>query len=249
VYQARDKTTKEIVALKRIKMSNQQHGISITLLREVQILLQMNHPNVLKVKEIVRGTILDDIFLVMEYIDFELYDFLKTTSSETPLLSSEIKCLLKQLLQGLTALHSQWIVHRDLKTQNLLLTSGGKLKIADFGSARSIGFSTIPSHLSLSSNQLTSSSFTTPRSISPMQQSSSSNILNQSRAVRLSPTITTPLYRAPEIFLGSTSYTSAVDMWAVGAIFAELSLGAPFFTGQNEVSYLFDVFLIRLYYI
>lgn len=56
-----------------------------------------------------------------------------------PFLNSEIKTLLLQLTSGVTYLHENWILHRDLKTSNLLLNNRGQLKIADFGMARYFG--------------------------------------------------------------------------------------------------------------
>lgn len=56
-----------------------------------------------------------------------------------PFLSSEIKQLLLQLTSGIAYLHDKWILHRDLKTSNLLLNNRGQLKIADFGMARYVG--------------------------------------------------------------------------------------------------------------
>ena len=56
-----------------------------------------------------------------------------------PFLASEVKTLLQQLASGVAYLHSNWILHRDLKTSNLLLNNRGQLKIADFGMARYAG--------------------------------------------------------------------------------------------------------------
>lgn len=56
-----------------------------------------------------------------------------------PFLTSEIKTLLSQLVSGVSYLHTNWIIHRDLKTSNLLLNNRGQLKIADFGMARYFG--------------------------------------------------------------------------------------------------------------
>jgi len=56
-----------------------------------------------------------------------------------PFLASEVKTLLRQLASGVAYLHDRWILHRDLKTSNLLLDNRGRLKIADFGMARYVG--------------------------------------------------------------------------------------------------------------
>jgi len=56
-----------------------------------------------------------------------------------PFLASEVKTLLLQLASGVAYLHDNWILHRDLKTSNLLLNNRGQLKIADFGMARYVG--------------------------------------------------------------------------------------------------------------
>lgn len=56
-----------------------------------------------------------------------------------PFLSSEVKRLLLQLTSGVAYMHENWILHRDIKTSNLLLNNRGQLKIADFGMARYVG--------------------------------------------------------------------------------------------------------------
>lgn len=73
-------------------------------------------------------------------MDFSEHD-LKTLLDDMrePFLPSETKTLMLQVLSGLGFLHSQWIMHRDLKTSNLLINNRGELKIADFGMARYYG--------------------------------------------------------------------------------------------------------------
>jgi cell division cycle 2-like protein len=56
-----------------------------------------------------------------------------------PFLAGEFKTVMIQLLRGVAHLHHNWILHRDLKTSNLLMSHRGVLKIADFGLAREYG--------------------------------------------------------------------------------------------------------------
>lgn len=72
VYRAKDKKTNEIVALKRLKMEKEKEGFPITSLREVDILLKMQHPNIVTVREIVVGSNMDKIYMAMDYVEHDL---------------------------------------------------------------------------------------------------------------------------------------------------------------------------------
>ncbi|XP_059657737.1 cyclin-dependent kinase G-2-like isoform X2 [Cornus florida] len=137
VYRARDKKTGEIVALKKVKMEKEREGFPMTSLREINILLSFHHPSVVDVKEVVVGSNLDSIFMVMEYMEHDLKGLMDTMKQ--PFSQSEVKCLMLQLLEGVKYLHDNWVLHRDLKTSNLLLNNRGELKICDFGLARQYG--------------------------------------------------------------------------------------------------------------
>jgi cell division cycle 2-like protein len=137
VYRAKDKETGEIVALKKFKLEREKEGFPITALREISLLLQLQHPNVVCLKEIVVGGSHQNIYLVMEFLEHDLRDLMD--EMKTPFLASEIKCLMRQLLSGVAFLHEHWVIHRDLKTSNLLLNNKGVLKLADFGLARHYG--------------------------------------------------------------------------------------------------------------
>ncbi|KAL0421533.1 UNVERIFIED_CONTAM: Cyclin-dependent kinase G-2 [Sesamum latifolium] len=137
VYRARDKKTGEIVALKKVKMEKEREGFPLTSLREINILLSFHHPSIVDVKEVVVGSSLDSIFMVMEYMEHDLKGLMETMKQ--PFSQSEVKCLMLQLLGGIKYLHDNWVLHRDLKTSNLLLNNRGELKICDFGLARQYG--------------------------------------------------------------------------------------------------------------
>jgi cell division cycle 2-like protein len=137
VYRAECKKTHEIVALKRLKMEKEKEGFPITSLREINTLMKAPHENIVRVKEIVVGSNMDKIFIVMEYVEHDLKSLMETMKK--PFLLGEVKTLLVQLLSAIAHLHDNWILHRDLKTSNLLLSHKGILKVGDFGLAREYG--------------------------------------------------------------------------------------------------------------
>ncbi|KAF3785348.1 putative serine/threonine-protein kinase, partial [Nymphaea thermarum] len=137
VYRAKNKKSGEIVALKKVKMEKEREGFPLTSLREINILLSFHHPSIVDVKEVVVGSNLDSILMVMEYMGHDLKGLME--SVKQPFSHSEVKCLMLQLLEGIKYLHDNWVLHRDLKTSNLLLNNRGELKICDFGLARQYG--------------------------------------------------------------------------------------------------------------
>ncbi|KAK3401007.1 kinase-like domain-containing protein [Sordaria brevicollis] len=138
VARAREIETGKVVALKRLKIDpKDRSGLPVTGLREIQILKDCNHRNIVKLKEVVVGDdtrSIENIFIVLEFLEHDLKSILEDMPE--PFLASEVKTLLLQLCSGISYLHSHYILHRDLKTSNLLLNNRGQLKIADFGMAR-----------------------------------------------------------------------------------------------------------------
>lgn len=200
VYRAKCKITNEIVALKRLKMEKEKEGFPITSLREINTLLKSSHENIVGVREIVVGSNMDKIFIVMEYVEHDLKSLME--SMKQPFLLGEVKTLLRQLLSAIAHLHDNWILHRDLKTSNLLLNHKGILKVGDFGLAREYG--------------------------SPLKP--------------YTPIVVTLWYRAPELLLESNKYSTPIDCWSIGCVFAEFITMKPFFPGKSELNQLELIF-------
>ncbi|KAL6894954.1 kinase-like domain-containing protein [Trichoderma evansii] len=142
VARATELSTGRVVAIKRLKLeAGDPNGLPVTGLREIQILKRCQHRNVVKLEEVVVGNDVgkpdNSIFLVLEFVEHDLKSILDDMPE--PFLSSEVKRLLLQLASGVAYLHDNYILHRDLKTSNLLLNNRGLLKIADFGMARYVG--------------------------------------------------------------------------------------------------------------
>ncbi|KAK3860357.1 hypothetical protein Pcinc_033589 [Petrolisthes cinctipes] len=140
VYRAREKATNQIVALKRLKMEKEKEGFPITSLREVNTLMKGQHENIVRVREIVVGSNMDKIYIVMDYVEHDLKSLMETMRQKKQMFTiGELKTLMRQLLGAVHHLHDNWILHRDLKTSNLLLSHRGILKVGDFGLAREYG--------------------------------------------------------------------------------------------------------------
>ena len=201
VYRAIDRTTSEVVALKKIRLDHSDEGIPQTALREVSILQELHHPNVVNLKDVM--CIQDSkLYLVFEYVQQDLKQAMEKRLNSAS--SGLLKKLFWQMLRGLSFCHSHRIIHRDLKPANILLTKDNELKLADFGLARAF--------------HVPSSTFTHE--------------------------VVTLWYRAPEILLGIRHYSSAVDIWSVGCIFAELFRRKVLFRGDSEIGQLFEIFQI-----
>merc|ERR1719440_805134 len=129
----------EVVALKRVRMDNEKEGFPITAIREIKILKILNHKNVVRLKEIVTSKGSDynqgkgSIYMVMEFLE---HDLTGLTDAGQKFTVPQIKCYMKQLLEGLAYCHAQKVLHRDIKGSNLLISNDGHLKLADFGLAR-----------------------------------------------------------------------------------------------------------------
>lgn len=138
VYKATCKDSKELMALKKLKLESETEGFPITSIRETITLLKGKHPNVIDVREIVFGSSsrLDEIYIVMEFMDRDLKSLI--SDMKRPFEIEEVKLLMQQLISAIAHLHHNWILHRDLKTSNLLINKG-ILKVGDFGLAREYG--------------------------------------------------------------------------------------------------------------
>jgi len=243
VYRARDKKTGEIVALKRIRLRPEssrrererrkssdakkqrfdEEGFPVTSLREIVLLQKLSHRNVINLREVVvkHGSKVSDerYFLVFDYCDHDIGRILDDHlySRKERFSESEVKCIMTQILSGLQYLHSEWIVHRDLKVSNLLYNSRGEVKLADFGLARFFGSPLRPY---------------TPRVVTLWYRAPELLLRDE--------TVSDP--RTLPGDMRKLHYSTAIDLWAAGCIFGELLLGKPLLPGKDEIDQLKRIF-------
>ncbi|XP_054425805.1 cyclin-dependent kinase 19 isoform X1 [Pteronotus mesoamericanus] len=205
VYKARRKDGKDEkeYALKQIEGT----GISMSACREIALLRELKHPNVIALQKVFLSHSDRKVWLLFDYAEHDLWHIIKfhraSKANKKPmqLPRSMVKSLLYQILDGIHYLHANWVLHRDLKPANILVMGEGpergRVKIADMGFARL---------------------FNSP--LKPLAD--------------LDPVVVTFWYRAPELLLGARHYTKAIDIWAIGCIFAELLTSEPIFHCRQE---------------
>lgn len=121
------------VAIKRIHVTD-IHKISPTITKEIDIMKQLKHPNIIKMHEVIYESDFDNINIIMEYASMgSLHDYLKKNKNISEITS---KYFMRQIACGLKYLLSKNIMHRDLKPHNILMFENNILKIADFGLAK-----------------------------------------------------------------------------------------------------------------
>nr|CAD7572080.1 unnamed protein product [Timema californicum] len=227
VYKARDRRSSDLVALKKVRLENEKEGFPITAVREIKILRQLNHKNIVNLREVVtdKQDALDfrkdkgSFYLVFEYMDHDLMGLLE--SGMVDFNEAHNASIMRQLLDGLNYCHKKNFLHRDIKCSNILheqqflhsstvwklypdctlvLSSRGEVKLADFGLARLY-------------------------SAEDRQRPYTNKVI-------------TLWYRPPELLLGEERYGPAIDVWSCGCILGELFWKKPLFRANIELAQL-----------
>ncbi|QDZ17652.1 CDK activating kinase [Chloropicon primus] len=200
VFRAKDRRTGRLVAIKKIRMGKAKEGVNVTAIREIKFLKELQHKNVIELIDVFPHK--RNLYLVYEYMTSDLEAIIKDKAN-IRLKLGDIKAYMQAILEGLAACHRYWIMHRDVKPNNILLGPEGQIKLADFGAGRIFG--------------------------SPNDRKFTTQVFAR-------------WYRAPELLFDSQRYSSAVDMWAVGCVFAELMLRRPWLPGNNDLEQLSLIF-------
>ena len=132
VILATNKQTGEKMAIKRMKRKYYSWDECMSL-REVKSLRKLRHPNIIKLKEVIREN--DYLHLIFEFMEKNMYECMKDRTKPFP--EQTVRNYSYQVLQGLAFVHKQGFFHRDMKPENIMIT-GDVAKVCDFGLAREI---------------------------------------------------------------------------------------------------------------
>ncbi|CAL4972361.1 unnamed protein product [Urochloa decumbens] len=142
VYKAIDVESGRVVALKKVRVDGVGEAESARFMaREIALLRRLgDHPHVVRLEGLVTSRLntAPSLYLVFEYMEHDLTGLTAcATASGRRLSLPQVKCYMKQLLSGIEHCHNNGVLHRDIKSSNLLVSNDGILKIADFGLATS----------------------------------------------------------------------------------------------------------------
>lgn len=196
VYKCRDRDSGGLVAVKRFVESDDDPTIRKIALREIRLLKNLKHPNLVALLEVFRRK--RRLHLVFEFCEHTVLHELERHPHGCP--QPLVQQLTYQTLCAVAYCHRQGCLHRDIKPENILLTAAGQVKLCDFGFARML-----------------------------------------SPGETYTDYVATRWYRAPELLVGDTQYGTAVDVWAVGCVFAELLSGTALWPGRSDVDQLYMI--------
>ena len=184
-----------LVAIKKIKVNTEyRDGLSMDAIREVKYLQELSHPNIIALHAVFSSRN-QNLNLVLEYLPLGDLEMLIRDTNGIQYGTAEVKAWMGMLGRAVWFCHENFVLHRDIKPNNLLIAADGEVKLADFGLARS---------------------FSDPYRPMTCQ-------------------VVTRWYRPPELLMGAKFYSGAVDVWSMGAVFAELILRSPFLPGNADL--------------
>ncbi|XP_068625083.1 extracellular signal-regulated kinase 2 [Battus philenor] len=136
VWKAIDRKTKDVVAIKKIFDAFRNQTDAQRTFREIIFLQSFrNHPNIVKLHSIHKALNNRDIYLGFEYMETDLHNVIKRGNI---LKDIHKRYIMYQMLKATKYIHSGNVIHRDQKPSNVLIDSACRVKIADFGLARSV---------------------------------------------------------------------------------------------------------------
>lgn len=241
----------QLVAVKVFFAKNNRDTLSAAFAKECTVLQKLQHPNLLRFY----GCGISDShrFIATELMSGgSLRDFFRNahTSNELPPKWHTRFSIALQVASGMAHLHAMPIVHRDLKSDNVLLDASGRAVVGDFGTSRHFRARPEPevivSAFTGSSRKLSGQSgvISVARPVTDVARVSVGVMDTDGTMTRIAGTL---LWMAPEVFRGDSSYGAAVDVYSFGVLLWEIAVATGEVPWEAELGYTSDtIFCQRL---
>lgn len=215
VYLGMNPLTGELMAVKQVRLPDKrsadnslQRGVIEALEHEMSLLKQLDHENIVRYL----GSSFDEEFLniFLEYVPGGSVQSM--LSSYGPFEEPLIRNFIRQVLIGLSYLHGEDIIHRDIKGANILIDIKGTVKISDFGISKKVG-----SNVDMEDD-------------APEHK----------RSARRASLQGSVYWMAPEV-VKQTAYTKKADIWSVGCLIIEMFTGKHPFPDFSQMQAIFKI--------
>ena len=175
-----------------------------------------SHPYIIPLYDAFLLPTTKELYFVFECMEGNLYQLTKSRRGR-PLANGLIVSIFYQMILGLHHVHSSGFFHRDMKPENLLITTTG---LADYPASSLFALPDAP----------------TEKDVMCIVKLADFGLARETESKPpYTEYVSTRWYRAPEVLLRSRDYSGPVDMWALGTILAEMVNLKPLFPGQSEV--------------
>ncbi len=223
VYRAHDPSLDREVALKFLTDdSARDETARLRLLREARAAATLNHPNILTIHEV--GEAEGRLFIAMELVHGQSLQHRLRTGPLAPSTALDYGI---QIADALAHAHERGVVHRDLKSANVMVTPDGRIKVLDFGIARRAGVDDPPrpERPTAGADPGPAPPLPTPRGVAT--GSGPGPTLTEDGIV-----LGTPHYLPPEVVRGATADATS-DLWSLGVLLYEMTAGRLPFSGAS----------------
>jgi len=232
VYKATDLTTGEQVAIKKIRVLCAQQGIPSSAIREIFLLKRLYHPNIVRLQKVV--TTASDVALIFEFIEMDLKKYMHIQSS-TPV-HNKIKSISGSMPQ------------LSPPPRASALNSSAEMRGLDYQTTKLIlfqllsGVAYMHKHHVLHRDIKPDNILISKHGMVKLADFSLSRAVGIQRDPQYTTAVVSLRYRPPEVLLGSTAYSSSLDMWSIGCVFAEMASGRILFKQVDEAKQLSAIF-------
>ncbi|KAF9976149.1 Cyclin-dependent kinase catalytic subunit [Actinomortierella ambigua] len=239
VYKATERSTGRVVALKKIRLENEDEGVPSTAIREISLLKELKHGHIVQLLDILHDE--SKLYLVFEFLDLDLKRYMDNYSNQV--------------------LNAAGQSNSSNAANGQVANGGGSAANGTGGSSNQPPGLPLASVKSYLHQLIRGVEYCHARRILHRDLKPQNLLIDKDANLKLADfglarafgiplrtythEVVTLWYRAPEILLGSRHYSTAVDMWSVGCIFAEMVLKKPLFPGDSEIDELFKIFKIK----